>query len=336
MMRHQQQGVALITALLVVTLAATAAVSITGKLQLDIRRTGNIINRDQAYMYALAAEDFARYGLRLDRQASKTDHLNELWALVPVAEEIEGGHLQGKLEDLQGRFNLNNLASGKDEDKQRFERLLKILEFDDEHIKQLTASLIDWMDSDQTSQVGYGAEDDYYMGLALPALPHVAANSKLSSLSELRLLKGFDLESLVKLRVIQLPDPETGELLSPLFTVLPDYTGINVNTASAEVLRSLHAEMSEDDAQQIIIYRDGDIEQGGDVTPFENVEDFVKYVTDTLKKPNLSNEALTVSTDYFLVNAQAVIDRGHMNIYSILFRDDKGFSRVVSRGQGVL
>ena len=48
-----QRGVALITALLVVALATTAAVAMATRLNVDMRRTGNLLNGEQAYAYAL-------------------------------------------------------------------------------------------------------------------------------------------------------------------------------------------------------------------------------------------------------------------------------------------
>ncbi|MCK4707042.1 MAG: type II secretion system minor pseudopilin GspK [Gammaproteobacteria bacterium] len=175
-MNRHQRGIALITALLIVALATTAAVTITAQLQREIRRGGNIIHHDQAYIYALAAEDFARYGLKLDHDAGTTDHLNELWHVIPVSEEIEGGTLEGKLDDLQGLFNINNLANKKALDKNRFIRILQSLELTAEEIQEIVPALTDWMDPDQTSELAYGAEDDYYQGLSEPEKPYLAAN----------------------------------------------------------------------------------------------------------------------------------------------------------------
>ena len=44
----RQRGVAIITALLIVAIATTVSVTISTRLQLDVRRTGNIIAGDQA------------------------------------------------------------------------------------------------------------------------------------------------------------------------------------------------------------------------------------------------------------------------------------------------
>lgn len=331
---RQQRGVALITALLVVAIATTAAVSISADLQREIRRTGNMINHEQAYMYALAAEDFARYGLKLDRDAGDTDHLNELWHVLPVAEAIEGGSLQGKLDDLQGAFNLNNLANKQAVDTARFQRLLEQLGLSSDQQQTLTAALTDWLDPDQTTLNAYGAEDGYYLGLAAPERPHLTANRMLSSLSELKLVKGFDDDIIQQLRLAASIDPTTGDTLPALFSALPDYTPININTAPAEVLISLDSTITQALAEQIIQKRNGDITTGGNAAPFETVADFIKYC-DSIGIKNLKPDVLSVTTDYFLLTTKITIDRARMNLFSLINRNPKGISTVVSRSQGV-
>ena len=78
---HRQQGVALITALLIVALATVVSVRISTHLQLDVRRTGNIIATDQALQYNMEAEAWARRILKSDREDNKIDHLDEDWAI---------------------------------------------------------------------------------------------------------------------------------------------------------------------------------------------------------------------------------------------------------------
>ena len=76
----RQRGVALVTALLVVSLATVAAVAMAVRFQLDMRRTANLLNGEQAYAYAVAAEDWAYVILRRDRKESQHDSLDEDWS----------------------------------------------------------------------------------------------------------------------------------------------------------------------------------------------------------------------------------------------------------------
>lgn len=332
-MRHHQKGIALITALLIVTLATTAAVTITAELQREIRRSGNILHHDQAYVYALAAEDFARYGLKLDHDDNKTDHLHELWHTIPIAEDIEGGTLEGKLDDLQGLFNINTLANNKAIDKARFQRILQNLELTASEIQQITPALIDWMDVGQDNVSPYGAEDDFYQGLAEPQKPHLAANQLIVDISELRLIKGFSEEILKKLRITKNTGPETGEILPALFTVLPEYTSININTAPAEVLKSLDIKITDQVAENIIAKRDGTALTNGAATPFKSVNDFKSYLG-SIQVNNVDITSLAVTTEYFSLKAKTVVGQSTMHLNTLLKRETSGFSRVVSRNQG--
>lgn len=237
----KQRGVALVTALLVVSLATIVAVAMATRLQVDVRRTGNLLHGEQAYAYALAAESWAEVILRRDAEDSKIDTLGENWAtaLPPIA--VEGGFVSGRIEDLQGRFNLNNLvgADGKPSvpDLEYFTRLLVLLEVE----PGLATALLDWIDADINATLPDGAEDDIYL---LEDPPYRAANRPLVSTSELRLVKGFS--------------PEIIALLAPFITALPEPTALNINTASPLVLQALHAELATMDAEQIIEARGED------------------------------------------------------------------------------
>jgi general secretion pathway protein K len=109
----KQQGVALITALLIFSLVAIAAVAMADRQSLDIRRTENLIHYDQAYMYALGAELFAAEVLAHGDQDKNIDTLNpdiDPWntELPPVP--VDGGTIGGFIRDATARFPINNMV----------------------------------------------------------------------------------------------------------------------------------------------------------------------------------------------------------------------------------
>ena len=106
--KNQQAGIALIMVLLVVALVAIMAAGIASKQQLSTRRTGNLLNNEQAYMYLLGAEDWAKNILAQDFKDNKTDSFDDDWAVELPPIPVEGGTIQGKIKDLQARFNINN------------------------------------------------------------------------------------------------------------------------------------------------------------------------------------------------------------------------------------
>lgn len=288
----KQRGVALVTALLVVSLATIAAVAMATRLQVDVRRTGNLLHGEQAYAYALAAESWAEVILRRDADDSKIDTLGENWAtaLPPIA--VEGGFVSGRIEDLQGRFNLNNLvgADGKPSvpDLEYFKRLLVLLEVE----PGLATALLDWIDADINATLPDGAEDDIYL---MEDPPYRAANRPLVSTSELRLVKGFN--------------PEIIALLEPFITALPGSTALNVNTASPLVLQALHAELATMDAEQIIEARGED--------GFAELEAFLAL--DALAGLQLDVD-VDIKSNWFSVLTDVRIGRGQAQLESRLQR----------------
>ena len=83
MSHNRQTGIALITVLLILSLATVVAVSMTTRQQLDIRRTSNILQIEEAYTVLFAAEEFARAMLSYDatqtKTLSNTDGAGDYW-----------------------------------------------------------------------------------------------------------------------------------------------------------------------------------------------------------------------------------------------------------------
>jgi len=304
----RQRGVAIITALLIVAIATTVSVAISTRLQLDVRRTGNIIAGDQAYLYTLAAESWSQRILKEDRKENEIDHLGENWAIELPPLPVEGGYIQGKLTDLQSCFNINSLL-GADADitlaRTRLERLLVNLKID----KANTQAIIDWLDDDLQTTIPDGAEDVYYMNLERP---YRTANAPMQSSSELRLIKGFE-------------DPELYATVLPHVCAFGVNAPININTASAEVLRSLADGISDSDIEKII-------EQRND-TAFKTINEFTSF--NDLNKKITSTESLSVDTEYFMLQTESTIGQVRVITYSIIHRTSDGNTTVIARSQGV-
>ncbi len=311
----RQRGVAIITALLIVAIATTISISISTRLQLDVRRTGNVIAGDQAYLYTLAAESWSKRILKQDRKDSQIDHLGEDWAIELPPLPVEGGYIQGKLTDLQSCFNINSLldtgadtntASNTKTARTRLERLLTNLKID----KANAQAIIDWIDSDLQTTIPDGAEDVYYMNLDQP---YRTANTPLQSISELRLIKGFE-------------DPLVYATVLPHVCAFGVNTPININTATTEVLRSLADDLTDSDIEKII-------EQRNDKA-FNNISEFTS--SSNLKEKIGSTEGLSVDTEYFMLQTESTIGQVRVLTYSIIHRSIDGNTTVIARSQGVI
>jgi len=308
----KQRGVAIITALLIVTIATTISISISTQLQLDVRRTSNLIAQDHSRFYLLAAEEWSQRILRQDKKDSKHDDLTEDWAIELPPLPVEGGSIQGRITDLHACINVNALLVSGAVDataKTRLSLLFTNLGISTD----LTQPISDWIDEDLNTTNPDGAEDGYYLNLTKP---YYTANTPLQSISELRLIKGFE-------------DKKVYEQIRPHVCAFPldgKAGTININTATAEVLKSLSNTMTDSMVNDIIEEREEN--------PFITLKDFTGFsklgtiITDT--------KNLTTSSDFFLLRTQARIGHSNIVMYSIIFRDPSGKTNVIYRAQRTL
>ncbi|MDH3343441.1 MAG: type II secretion system minor pseudopilin GspK [Gammaproteobacteria bacterium] len=306
-----QKGVALITALLIVALATVISVELSTRLQLDIRRTSNIIASDQALPYLMEAEYWSRRILKKDREDNDYDHLDDDWAMEIPAMPVKGGSIQGKLSDLQACFNLNSLYQGNAVNilaQDRFRRLMQTLSTPPP--TDLSQAVIDWIDADVDTIIPDGAEDSYYLN---QERPYRSANQAIQSISELRLIKGFEDDVIIQ---------ETKDLLCAFGRP----ASINVNTAPEEVLESLAAGISNSKAKEIIANRQS--------APYETMNDFLTINTLTTVITDTNTNGLSVSSDYFLLETEANIGQARTLMYSIIHREANGDTQVIARSQG--
>jgi len=314
---RRQQGVALITVLLVVAIVTVVCAGLIARQQLAIRSTANQFQARQAWHYALGGEALAQSILSRDFKASggnpqsAVDHLFEAWAKPLPVFLIEQGEIAVRIEDLSGRFNLNSLAEKtpkgpqapgeKGEAKKRFERLLINLKI--QQAKVYADRLEDWLDDNQEPSGDYGAEDNQYL-LQQPA--YRSANQVLEDVSELRLL--LEMNEIDYRR------------LAPYVSALPSEASLNINTASAMVLSCLSDELNPSAAQALISARGR--EGFRDVTSFTNQAMGVKP------------EKLEVKSNYFRAVSEVRIADRRQVLSSTLHRDAKGRVRVLQRDLG--
>ncbi len=118
--RGRQRGVALLIAMLAVAVGTIIAVNLMWQGTLDLRRAESALAADQGMLYMQGAEAWAADILRQDLVDSpESDNLGEHWATELPPLPVDGGTIQGKLEDLQGRFNLNSLINARGQPRRR-------------------------------------------------------------------------------------------------------------------------------------------------------------------------------------------------------------------------
>jgi general secretion pathway protein K len=299
------RGVALITAILITALATAVATGLMWDTTLDMRRTTVGLYRDQAVQVALGAEDWLELILKQDLEDNQTDHLGEIWAAELPGLPIDGGELFGAVEDLQGRFNVNNLVGQDgqvDEDSRlQFERLLAALGLD----IRFAGLAADWIDADENAGFPNGAEDPIYTGFAPP---YRTPNHMLSSASELAALEGMDKATL--------------DILLPHIVALPGRTDINANTATAAVLQSLDENITPADVEGLLTQR-------ADAGFADLNAAFA-----TLAPQAYGNGLIAESTRFFQLKLVVRIDNVRITYFSVLERSPNGDVTPILRSIG--
>ena len=359
----RQTGVALITVLLIVFLASMAAISLASMQQIAIRRSGALLHQQQARLYTLGIEQAALLILIRDRQNTKTDHPGEAWANLPLALPVEGGVITGRIRDLQGCFNLNNLwqpAQGEvtspapnknpddppegDNEATDTDRDAKVnrpnrpkappataagpkagkASPNEAQIKVLQRLLTGLELKPELAQ----AIVDWIDPDGDPLFPDGAEDSDYLTMTPSYLAANRPLISVSELRLVKGVDRETYDKLAPLVCALPPGTPLNVNTAPSSVLAALS---ETGDAVEIKRLREESPQAGETAKPYETVDEFLNAAKLTVDAP--TKTLLSVDSQYFSLRAEARVGDGRAMLYSSFYRDENG-ARVLRRSFG--
>ena len=334
---NKQSGVALIFALVIVSVVAAVSVKLAANHDRSIWRTEARWHGLQAKQYLLGAEQLAIFALNEDykddqEQGFFTDLMLEPWAEIVELPLDEGG-IRGQLDDRQRLLDLNRLAVKAPDyanfgalDTKRFtedqRRLIRLLQtFEDLNIDlpqavEITEAIVDWIDPDSTP-FGFGGAESLYYAANEPVIE--PPNHPMDSVSELRLIRHMT--------------PELYRVLAPKVTVLDGGQGLNVNTAPLEVMRCLGANnslqpMPETDAQ--LIMDDRGVDGFTDLGMFS--QQSVLSGLAGSQGSSFDDTGLTVSSDFFELTSEVSVVEQRRTLYSLLKRDS-GKTRVVQRSR---
>lgn len=303
---RSQRGLALISALLIVSLAGILGAGQLFRLQLEIQSTSSLIGNARARMVALGIEDLAAEMLAMDAYDNDTDHRRESWAAGIGAINVGPMQVQGAMEDMQGRFNVNNLVTLQGTADliaaAQFRRLLRILELNE----NLAEKVLDWIDADNFPAGPGGAEDEAYIRRTPP---YQAPNRPIGDVSELLAVEGLD--------------AETWRILSPHITALPVTGGptpLNVNTATREALLSLSSSLDPSQVQRWLEWQ-----QLGGLVDLSEVQSAL---------PSNMAARVSVGSNWFRLQLAVTADGTRFFLTSLLDRGS-GEVRTVWRRQGL-
>lgn len=321
---HQQSGVALITALLVVALASIAAAAVLSSSSIAIHRAGNLQDSEKAWWYADGVESWVKTILDRDAKTNKTVSLASQWAKPVDYLPVDEGSIRGRIEDLQGRLNLNNFGAAYNSPIYNanvaiLERLLLLLESDPSQAKVIAAAVHDWIDADTQPSGFDGAEDAEYLS---QTMPYRTSSQPLESVSEVLAIKGMNKEIYYKLT--HCAQTKTG--WQSCITALPQFpTTINVNTAPEPILRALIKQASSPALDGFIESRI-DKPYEDDNGPFQTAP--AGFIT---AADGITANMISVKSNYFLMHTETFIGSGRVALYSFLYRPASGATIVLGR-----
>jgi len=312
-------GAALVTVLLLVSVMAIGAVVTFEALGYSIKRSSAQRQFDQAGFYALGGEQLAV--VAAEGFFSSGAQLHEP---RPVSFEIEGGRIDGLIADTSNCFNINSLVERRDigayavraSAAQHYRRLLLAIGFNERQSEQLTATLIDWIDSD-SKPMPSGAEDYDYGALDRP---YRTANTLVADVSELYLVRGYDNSVM----------PVLKPFICTFGTTAPAVMNINTVTVDqAPLLVALvGGNFKLESAVELILSRPG--------KGYDNLSDFWLEPILTARDVDQSiRKQTSIKSRYFLSKIRVKHFDATTHLTSFIQVDEAGVGRLVLHQRGV-
>ena len=322
--RRAERGAALISALLIVSVMSVVALSVIQTIRFSAKLSTNIADREQARLYAIAAEEVAIATLNGAWRAEAQRNVTlDLWTRTPLNFPIPEGTIQGQVVDGANCMNLNAVVSENNEEQfaadptglRRFEHFLSQFGVPAADAVTLAAELADWIDDDQRTSFG-GAEDDYYTSLAEP---YRTGQQYMADISELRSLRSMT--------------PALYETLKPFVCLRPtsDAQPLNLNTLydwQAPILAAYLGEPFDLNAAVQII-------QERPVGGYDSVDTFFEQtIRDEEIRDRTDRSLFSLASDTYAISADIHYRQTVMSVVSTLKVEDSGQITRLSRRYG--
>jgi general secretion pathway protein K len=270
--RSSSHGIALIVVMLAIFALAVLAGAFAYSMKVETKLAQNANNEANLYWLGRSGVEYCRWilAVQLTIPNEPYDALTQPWAggpgdmnttnspLANLEKEVhmETGSFTWKITDLESKINVNTA------DQATLQQALTVVGVDASEIPSIADCILDWVGPARQPRIN-GAESDYYQSLDPP---YYAKNGPIDDLSELLLVRGITPEmywgtgsanhtppafkKADRFRgANEAPDYPVG--LVELFT--PMSSGkININTASAEVLKTVSPIIDDNIAGRIL------------------------------------------------------------------------------------
>lgn len=282
--RKKQQGIAVLTAILIAAIVASLAFALSTRERLWLNQMQNHQDLAAAQAVAFGAIDLARLTLRDDMRNSSVDHLLEPWTIPIPPINVDEGKVSGRLVEMQGRFNLFNLQNNGKINPSGMAILKRLLATRNLPLEWADKMALAMVKQGALAQTGASAEQ---RGLILPV----------ANLTELADLTGIDAKQLATLEA--------------LVTILPEATAINVNFAPPELLVAITPGLTVGEAEQIVNRRAANY--------FNSPQDYVNALPEKLRSQTGAS-ANTVESQYFVSEVDSWFGRAHVRLQAMIYR----------------
>lgn len=336
-----ESGMALVLTMLILTLVAVLVLDLHYQMRVDVHTSANFRDGVRSYYLAKAGVTVVKELFR--RNVQELEELKSMLLAggahtLPIGE----GSVTVRVVDETGKINVNALVldtsttqptagaqvrqgqqSSQQGDASAVNPWIQITEDLFQRLgidPTLVGALMDWIDIDDIPTGSGGAESSYYRALEKP---YSARNGALETTGELRLVRGFTDEVLLKLgarRVGGIVDPATNLYLTAL--PLPQGGGwrVNLNTAPAALLESLTREVG----------------QFADAIVQLRTQQRIEKITD-LQQLGISGEALqefqrlgTLTSQYYAVESRGAVGDMVKQITSLIQTGGDQASQILS------
>ena len=300
MVGRRERGAAILTALLVVSLAAVIVSALFYRESVAVRSIENRLSLSQTRWVERAALDWAKVILRSDN--ALFDHPSDVWGTPVVETQLDetvtagarigdrsrNAFLAGAVTDAQSRFNVNTLVAPNGQPSTlhmaAMTKLMSLLSLPESLVQQVFARI-------------------------LRSRP-VSLDNRQVPAAEIRLIQFGDLRDIPGL------DDAVMQKLQPHVTVLPDETTpVNLNTASAEVIAAMIPDLSLGAARTFVSQRER--------LPATTLA-AAKERMGLGEAAQLNPQLLSVNTRFFLVNGLIRYDRVESQTETLLQRLSSG------------
>lgn len=337
-------GIALIIVMVVIVSLGILVSGFAWFMRVEMKLATNHLSDSELEWLGRSGVELARYVVGQQLNLSKPcDALNQKWAggpgetndvleMVFLEENYLGnGVFDVIITDNERKMNINTA------DSTFIQNALEVMGVADDQRTTIAQSIADWIDTNDDPQLS-GAEEDYYMGLAVP---YHCKNGPLDDIAELLLIQGVTPEIYYGLARIDGRTPSFHKIneeeneennnfldndyefdggMMDLFCTLSSGT-ININTVPIEVLQ-MFPNMTPEMAREIITYRAG-------LDGVEGTEDdeMISNVSQLQAVPSMDQGVVQILSTYcgvrstvFTVEVIAEIDGQQRKFSSMLHR----------------